>query len=387
MLRAFDGNTLDYIDLKVKCRVNEKAKESTKITNIAEITNSTDSEGNSITDRDSTPDNFPDDKKNNEYNGNGSENGYIPGQEDDDDFEKVVIKMFDLSLRKYISYVNGVEIDVSREPVVDVTPLKEGISTSAKYNHKKDPVEVKIGDVVTYTIRVYNEGSIDGYAAELTEYFPTYLAFDEADELNKQYGWKLIEDSDTNGIGMLKTTYLNNRLLKAYNGGNTLDYTDMKVNFVVKSDAGLDTVMTNTTEISVYENAEHKLEKDRDSGEQWDVGILDYGIPLLKQVLMQEYVSQGKMTEKAVDYTCEYVSIIFKDYIPNYNLKDYGLSAYLEANNMTSQEFVTGAKQYVENKGETIPDEALQLAYETIGDDSNEELLVKYKEYIDKFFH
>ena len=35
--------------------------------------------------------------------------------------------------------------------------------------------------------------------------------------------------------------------------------------------------------------------------------------------------------------------------------------------------------------GETIPDEALQLAYETIGDDSNEELLVKYKEYIDKF--
>lgn len=68
---------------------------------------------------------------------------------------------------------------------MDVTPLKEGTSTSAIYKHKKDPVEVKIGDVVTYNIRVYNEGGIDGYAAELTEYFPTYLAFDEKDELNQ----------------------------------------------------------------------------------------------------------------------------------------------------------------------------------------------------------
>ena len=269
---------------------------------------------------------------------------------------------------------------------MDVTPLKEGTSTSAIYKHKKDPVEVKIGDVVTYNIRVYNEGGIDGYAAELTEYFPTYLAFDEKDELNQKYGWKLNNDSGSNGVGMLKTTYLNDKLLKAYDGGDKLDYTDMQVNFIVKSDVGLDTVMTNTTEISVYEDAAHRSVKDRDSGEQWNIGILEYGIPLLKQVLTEEYVSQGKMTEKAVDYTCEYVTMVFKDYIPNYNLRDYGLSAYLKTQNMTSQQFVAGAKQYVESKGEKIPDEALQLAYQTIGDDSNEELLEKYKEYIDQFF-
>ena len=30
---------------------------------------------------------------------------YVPGQEDDDDFEKVIVEAFDLSLRKYITAV------------------------------------------------------------------------------------------------------------------------------------------------------------------------------------------------------------------------------------------------------------------------------------------
>ena len=41
------------------------------------------------------------------------------------------------------------------------------------------------------------------------------------------------------------------KLVMEYNGEDKLDYADMQVNFIVKSDVGLDTVMTNTTEISV----------------------------------------------------------------------------------------------------------------------------------------
>ena len=391
LIKAFGENEdgtktekdISYKEVAVKLKVVAENNNEDIIRNEACISKDTDKDGNEVTDRDSVPEDWKKEDSGKYYDDNKKWPIY---NEDDEDYDNITLQFFDLSLRKYITSVNGVGVAVSREPVVDVTPLKEGTSTSAIYKHKKDPVEVKIGDVVTYNIRVYNEGGIDGYAAELTEYFPTYLAFDEKDELNQKYGWKLNNDSGSNGVGMLKTTYLNDKLLKAYDGGDKLDYTDMQVNFIVKSDVGLDTVMTNTTEISVYEDAAHRSVKDRDSGEQWNIGILEYGIPLLKQVLTEEYVSQGKMTEKAVDYTCEYVTMVFKDYTPNYNLRDYGLSAYLKTQNMTSQQFVAGAKQYVESKGEKIPDEALQLAYQTIGDDSNEELLEKYKEYIDQFF-
>ena len=43
---------------------------------------------------------------------------YIPGQQDDDDFEKLIIKEFDLSLRKFITGVNDEEI-TSRIPEVN----------------------------------------------------------------------------------------------------------------------------------------------------------------------------------------------------------------------------------------------------------------------------
>ena len=57
--------------------------------------------------------------------------------------EKIKEKEFDLSLRKFISQVNNQK--VNREPVVDVTPLVNGTSTTAIYNHTKKPVDVKLG--------------------------------------------------------------------------------------------------------------------------------------------------------------------------------------------------------------------------------------------------
>ena len=84
-------------------------------------------------------------------------------------------KYFDLSLRKFISAVNNQT--VNRAPVVDVTKLANGTSTTATYNHSKTPVAVKKGDIVTYTIRVYNEGNMDGYVGKITDYLPEELEF------------------------------------------------------------------------------------------------------------------------------------------------------------------------------------------------------------------
>ena len=145
-----------------------------------------------MTDRDSTPHNV-------DVPGYGNES-----QEDDDDFENLVIlgKYFDLSLRKFITGVNDRELTDSsgrylREPVVDITPLTSGNSTTAIYNHPKNPVSVAVGDEVIYTIRVYNEGQIDGYVYEITDYLPDNLEFIVNDELNASYGWQISGDGRT----------------------------------------------------------------------------------------------------------------------------------------------------------------------------------------------
>ena len=71
-----------------------------------------------------------------------------------DETSIVVPRPFDLSLRKYITEVNGVGVE-SREPNVDVSSLRAGTDTTATYNHTKTPIKVVVGDVVTYTIRVH----------------------------------------------------------------------------------------------------------------------------------------------------------------------------------------------------------------------------------------
>ena len=144
---------------------------STKtLKNIAEITGNKDEDGNTNRDldRDSTPDSLTDDQIKNYGN---------TSKEDDDDFEDLKLlpkdeKVFDVSLRKFISRVTTdgkSHVLVSREPVVDVKPLLEGENT-ANYNHTKKPVGVSNNDIVTYTIRVYNEGQVDGYINEITDY-------------------------------------------------------------------------------------------------------------------------------------------------------------------------------------------------------------------------
>ena len=64
-------------------------------------------------------------------------------------------------MKKFISSRNKTAI--SREPVVDVTPLKNG-RIDATYTVDKNPVSVETGDLVTFTLRVYNEGDIAGFA-------------------------------------------------------------------------------------------------------------------------------------------------------------------------------------------------------------------------------
>ena len=111
---------------------------------------------------------------------------------DSTDFEKPEEpdeKIFDLALRKFITSINGVSPSVSRVPQISddtLSDLEAERITTAEKVHPKNPLTVKTGDSVVYTIRVYNEGEIDGYAKEITDYLPSGLKLKENSTINTE---------------------------------------------------------------------------------------------------------------------------------------------------------------------------------------------------------
>ena len=192
LLKAFDkkkddgeGLGLDYRDVQVLCRVNDNAPTNTNIVNVAEITKYQDPDGEDIPeDIDSTPDNV--DKKN----------------EDDDDYEVINIKTFDLALLKYVSTVYVTEDGETKTTQTENTGNDStDIIPKVEINKKKlDSTVVKFG----YTIKITNEGDIAGYAKEITDYVPEGLKFYEED--NK--GWT------DEGNNVISTKLLENTLLQ-----------------------------------------------------------------------------------------------------------------------------------------------------------------------------
>ena len=145
------------------------------------------------------------------YNGYDNDDvsgsGYYKGQEDDDDFEKITVKgNMDIALRKNITHVNGKQVNPNRIGTIDVSPLMpqtDGIddtpfrsidtSLGATANYSADkktpPVNVKAGDLVTYKIRLLNEGQVDMYATEVKDFLPDGLAFLPEYNDNVSNGW------------------------------------------------------------------------------------------------------------------------------------------------------------------------------------------------------
>ena len=194
ILNAFDKkdpeSELDYEDLQVLCVVNDQAPSNTRLINSAEITKYEDENGNEIDkDIDSEPENLK--EKNTEHN-----------EQDDDDYETVIIKTFDLSLLKYVS-----EVYVTEDGKTTTTQTgntgdnNTDIIPKVEINKKKlNSTVVKFG----YTIKITNEGDIEGFAKEITDYVPQGLKF-YAEDNN---GWT------DEGNNVISTRLLENTLLE-----------------------------------------------------------------------------------------------------------------------------------------------------------------------------
>ena len=320
-IQAFDGTTLSYKEVKVACKVVSTDPMPSKITNLADISDFTDGEGNKVTDRDSKEDNvkIPEDRPG--YKDDESKKDYVPGQEDDDDFEKVTLVKFDLSLRKFITAVNNTEI-TSRIPQVDVTPIKDGSSTTAKYDHPKDPVLVSNGNIVTYTIRVFNEGEMDGYASEIKDDMPQGLKFLTDNKTNIEYRWKMLdkdgkETENLDEAVSIVTDYLSKEqektaganLLKAFDG-EKLDYRDVKVAFEVTEPNTSDRILINQAQISKDSDKDGNDVTDQDSvPDKWNEGEDDQDIEKVKvqyfDLSLRKWVTQAIVTENGEEKIIE----------------------------------------------------------------------------------
>ena len=289
MLKAFDkenddnaGSGLDYKDVPILCKVSENAQSETNIVNSAEITKYEGENGDEIDqDEDSKPKNIEEKNKEKRY-------------EDDDDYEVIKVKpepekIKDLALTKFIAAISqndkiedgkyltadkkvgSKENPYIRQTSVDTKDLKNGTSTNAKYTQVKDPLQVDKNSYVLYNIRVYNEGEVDCYAGEVSDYLPEYLEFVQG-EFNNGFGWEVSQDGRT-----VKTKYLSfangtDKILKAFDKenddgkGSKLDYKDLQILCKVKDTAPGDTRLVNSAEITKYENEKgEEFKEDVDS--------------------------------------------------------------------------------------------------------------------------
>ena len=327
-LAPYEEGNLDSETIEIECEVTAvpDTQNSKVLTNVAWISEEYDAE-DSITitnqegaDRDSTPSIRPDVNKDNMANYTGNNNKedlsdseyYYKGQEEDDDFEKVVLlpEAFDLKLVKTIVAVNDQNVP-ERIEGIDVSELNVTdsngniISTTADYQVNKEPVGIKKGDIVTYTFRVYNEGTIDGYAEEITEDVPEGLQFlwsdkegeelqadttltdaeKEAIEFNQSYLWgNFVYDEARENIIQISTDYLSkenettpgSNLINAFgkNDGtkteDDLSYKEVSVKFKVIADNIAGTVIRNEAAISEDCDGDGNPTDDRDSDtEDW----------------------------------------------------------------------------------------------------------------------
>ena len=141
---------------------------------------------------------------------------------------------FDMALRKYITKVtrNGKEINIGedRTPVINEFSSVEYEKTkTAGYYHTKTPIKVKPGDTVLYTLRVYNEGDIEGFAKEITDYLPAGLEYVDNSKINKANNWVVTKNED--GTTTVKTNKLADTVIIPANGAEGFsDYAKLETN-------------------------------------------------------------------------------------------------------------------------------------------------------------
>lgn len=122
----------------------------------------------------------------------------------------------DLVLREFISQVNGTDLKEKRTPQVE--NAEDKVDTF-DYNHTKYPLVLKLGDKITYTIRVYNEGNLDGEANKIAVRLSEGLTYTD---VGSTQGWTVSEDGRT-----ITSEYLKDKKIEKYSGTGRPQYEEL----------------------------------------------------------------------------------------------------------------------------------------------------------------
>ena len=160
-----------------------------------------------------------------------------------------IVEQLDLTMRMFITEINGQKISESREPRVN---LNEG---SFEYCHTKYPISVNTDDLITCILRIYNEGAKSGYVQKVSAYIPEGLELDVNNSVNKSFNWTVEENSK------ISTTYLKNTIIDEYTGNGTCNYKDLRVVFKVKKEKQNDV----KSRLNIIAEIEAQSESDYDS--------------------------------------------------------------------------------------------------------------------------
>ena len=384
LLNRYEGEGISKAELEIECEVIAKEKLNSQILkNIAEITKDEDENREEIEDRDSIPGNLTEEEKS-EYNPGESEKGW--GYEDDDDYENLILpaSTIDIALRKYIVQIGETELkegeSYEREPNIDITELKNGTKTTAEYKHTKEVKEVKIGDEIIYNIRVYNEGRMDAYVGEVTDYIPKELEFIEGDELNEKYGWEKQSDGSIKTRALSKGGKLDTEdspaKLKGFDG-ETLDYRELKVKCRVKENAEIGRKITNIAEITKYEDEEGKeLSKDIDSNSNNVERPTEEELPEYKG----NEANKEDLTDKGYHYRGQEDDDDFEKVIVGVREGNYKLEVIKEGDNGEKLKgaifeitMPNGEKKEIETDAQGI----LEIPEMTIGEEKTQEIIIR----------
>ena len=232
-IQAFNGENGEEFKNKsqkiyVECKIDKLYKGT--YTNVAEILeydfeNGTDidsqpknwnidgrseyDKGNNPTDRQS--DTWKDYSNNQDDKLDNQQHPFI-GQEDDDDFEKIKVNYLDLALTKSIAWkydenneLKELTANEKTKNSLNIEGKESVINEEANdltYKMNKVAAEVFIGDKVISSIKVYNEGKVEGVVKEITDYLPTGLEFlrEETKELNGNEDYNFTYDVTNNNV-------------------------------------------------------------------------------------------------------------------------------------------------------------------------------------------
>ena len=255
---AFDANSkrLSSKKIQLKLRVAEGVKVKSKLTTIAEITESLAADRNETIDRDS-----------NDLVAVPIGNAlaeYAECQEDDDDFEKLSIEEFDLAPVKYVKSING-QVQNNRIPKASYDPARmseyrNGIYNGFKYKADNEIAKVKQNDRVVYGINVYNEGTVPSFAKEVRDTIPSGLQFIPDSEVNKKYGWKMLDSNgnvtnDVTKADSIVTSYLADKVINplSFNASSmVIDCQAVEAEFKIVEPNSSDRCARNIAEVTVY---------------------------------------------------------------------------------------------------------------------------------------